>query len=73
MLLSQTRCIDILLDLYLATDDLGLRWSIGERIETIRGVNVVLAEEMLADLDAILAIAEETDALELACHAASVA
>jgi len=70
ILLSQGQCVDILLDLYLATDDIGLRWSIGERIEEIRGLTVVLGEDMLADLDAILDIAESTDALEAGFRAA---
>ena len=70
VLVPQARCIDILLDLYLATDDIGLRWSIAERINDLKGRKTVRVDDLRADLDAIVAIAAESDALELAYHAA---
>ena len=42
LLLSQGRCVDVLLDLYLATDDVGLRWSIADRLDEIRFLNAVV-------------------------------
>jgi hypothetical protein len=57
VLLSQGRCVDVLLDLYGATDDVGLRWSIADRLDEIRFLNAVEAGEFRADLAAILAIA----------------
>ena len=70
VLVPQARCVDILLDLYLATDDVGLQWSIAERIVDLRDRKTVRADDLRADLDAIVAIAAESDALELAYRAA---
>ena len=41
VLVPQARCVDILLDLYLATDDIGLKWSIAERINDLKGRKTV--------------------------------
>ena len=65
VLLSQGRCVDVLLDLYCATDDVGLRWSIADRLREISHVTAVLAEDIRADLEAIMAIAEGSAAIEL--------
>ena len=65
LLLSQGRCVDLLLDLYCATDDVGLRWSIADRLSEISHHNAVLAEDIRADLEAIMAIAEASSALGL--------
>lgn len=65
VLLSQGRCVDVLLDLYCATDDVGLRWSIADRLRDISHVTAVLAEDMRADLEAIMAIAEGSGAIGL--------
>jgi hypothetical protein len=70
VLVPQARCVDILLDVYLATDDIGLKWSIAERINDLKGRKTVRVEDIRADLDAIVAIAAESDALELAYRAA---
>ena len=65
MLLSQGRCVDVLLDLHSATERVGLRQSIEERLSEICHVNVVLADEMLADLAAIVALSEEGEDIDL--------
>lgn len=70
VLVPQARCVDILLDLYLATDDIGLKWSIAERINDLKGRKTVRVDDLRADLDAIVAIAAESEALELAYRAA---
>jgi hypothetical protein len=64
LLLSQGRCVDVLLDLYLATDDVGLRWSIADRLDEIRFLNAVSASEFRADLAAIGAIATSSQLAE---------
>ena len=65
VLLSQGRCVDVLLDLYCATDDVGLRWSIADRLREISHFTAVLAEDIRADLEAIIAIAEGSGAIDL--------
>jgi hypothetical protein len=57
LVLDQGRCVDVYLDLYGATEDVGLRWSIAERLDDIRYLSLVDAAQMRADLHAILAIA----------------
>jgi hypothetical protein len=64
LLLSQGRCVDVLLDLYLATEDVGLRWSIADRLDEIRFLNAVDASEFRADLAAIAAIATSSQLAE---------
>jgi hypothetical protein len=65
LLLSQGRCVDVLLDLYCATDDVGLKWSIADRRRDISHVTSVMAEDLRADLEAIISIAEGSGAIEL--------
>ena len=65
LLLSQGRCVDLLLDLYCATDDVGLRWSIADRLSEISHLTAVLAVDICADLEAIMAIAETSSAIGL--------
>ncbi len=56
-LLTQGHCVNVFLDLYCATDDFSLRWAIAERLNEIRFLNAVAADDMCADLTAIVAIA----------------
>ena len=65
LVLSQGHCVDVLLDLYCATDDVGLRWSIADRLRDISHLSAVLAEDIRADLEAIIAIAEGSGAIDL--------
>ena len=65
LVLSQGRCVDVLLDLYCATDDVGLRWSIADRLSEISHLTAVLAVDVRADLEAIMAIAEVSSAIGL--------
>lgn len=65
LLLSQGRCVDVFLDLYCATDDVGLRWSIADRLAEISHLTAVLAEDFRADLEAIMEIAADSSALAL--------
>ena len=65
LVLSQGHCVDVLLDLYCATDDVGLRWSIADRLREISHLSAVLAEDIRADLEAIIAIAEGSGAIDL--------
>ena len=55
-LLSQGRCVDVLLDLYNVTTEPSIQVLIGERLEDIRHLRAVLAEEFRADLYAVAAI-----------------
>lgn len=59
-LVPQGHCVDVLLDLYVATSDVGLKWLICERIDELRGRSFVLADVWHADLEAIVAIADFT-------------
>jgi len=61
VLLSQGHCVNVFLDLYCATDDYALRWAIAERLDDIRFVNMVEADDMRADLCAIAEIASAAD------------
>jgi hypothetical protein len=61
VLLSQGHCVNMFLDLYSATDDYALRWAIAERLDDIRFVNAVSADDMRADLCAIVEIASADD------------
>lgn len=65
IMLSQAHCVDVLLDLYSASDDPELRCSISERIDELRHVNMVLADDLRADLEAITAIAAQRHFLDL--------
>jgi len=61
LVVDRGRCADVLLDLYGATDDIGLRWSISQRLDDIRYVSLVETAEFRADLEAIAAIAAGAD------------
>jgi hypothetical protein len=61
LLVDRGRCADVLLDLYGATDDVGLRWSITQRLDDIRHVSLVETAEFRADLEAIATIAAGAD------------
>jgi len=61
VLLSQGHCVNMFLDLYSATDDYALRWAIAERLDDIRFLNAVDADDMRADLCAIVEIASADD------------
>jgi len=61
VLLSQGHCVNVLLDLYTATDDYSLRWAIAERLDDIRFLNAVDADDLRADLCAIVEIATADD------------
>jgi hypothetical protein len=56
--IPQGVAVDILLDLYVVAADVGMKWSIGDRIEELRGREFLLEDELRADLHAVLAIAE---------------
>jgi len=51
--LSQSRCIDVFLDLFQATTDPFVRWSIADRLSEIRFVRIVRGDTMRAALAAI--------------------
>ncbi len=55
-LLSQGRCVDVLLDLYDAADDDFVQWCITERLSAIRFLNAVDGGEMRGDLAVIGAL-----------------
>ena len=65
VLLSQGRCVDVFLDLYLATDNLSLRWSIEDRLSEIRFVGAVRADEMRTDLAAVVALAANGELIDM--------
>ena len=54
---SQGHCVNVLLDLYCATEDFAIRWAIADRLNEIRFVNAVEGDDIRADLTAIIAIA----------------
>jgi hypothetical protein len=56
-LLTQGHCVNVLLDLYCATEDFSIRWAIADRLDDIRFLSAVEGDEMRADLAAIIAIA----------------
>ncbi len=66
LLVSQRRCVDLLLDLYNAAPIGTTRHVIEERLSDIRHLNAVEAEEVRADLYAVLAIAAAESAIEAA-------
>ena len=63
VLLSQGRCVDLLLDLFNVTSEPSIQVLIGERLEDIRHLRAVLAEEFRADLYAVAAISAAEAAL----------
>jgi hypothetical protein len=60
ILLTQGHCVDILLDLLLAADDPSVRNAIEHRLRDIRFMSMVEADELRADLEAVVAISETT-------------
>jgi hypothetical protein len=66
VLLPQGRCVDVFLDLYTATQDPCLRWSISEHLGEICHLGTVLADDMVSDLAAIVAVSEASESLDLA-------
>jgi hypothetical protein len=57
LLVDRHRCEDIFLDLYAATNDGGLRSSITARLREIHRRSMIEADEMRADLAAMVAVA----------------
>lgn len=66
LLVSQRQYVDVLLDLRSVAGNPVLRKTIEERLRDIRFVSMVDASEIHADLEAIVAIAEIEDELEMA-------
>ena len=54
--LSQTRCVDVLLDLYGACGDEFVQWCIAERLSNIRFLSAIDGDEMRSDVAAIAAL-----------------
>lgn len=80
-MLTQSRCIDVLLDLYQASDHARLRWAVAECLSDIRFVGAVPAVWMTSELRSIVELSaalcdgdgtEWCDGLVAAClaHAA---
>jgi hypothetical protein len=66
LLLSQGRCVDHLLDLYNATDNLTLREVISDVIDDIRHLSTVRADEMRSNLVMLAAVATVEAAFDAA-------
>ena len=66
LLVSQRQYVDVLLDLRSVAVSPVMRETIEERLRDIRFVSMVEASEIDADLEAIVAIAEIEDELEMA-------
>ncbi|HEY5873992.1 MAG TPA: hypothetical protein VIT64_01775 [Ilumatobacteraceae bacterium] len=73
LLVSQSRCVDLLLDLYIAAPIGTTRHVIEARLSDIRHLNAVEADEVRADLYAVLAIAAAESAIEAALLAHDLA
>ncbi len=56
LLVSQGFCVDVLLDIYNAAEGPVVRSVIAERLDDIRRLNAVAADDFEADLWAVLAI-----------------
>ena len=56
LLVSQSFCVDVLLDLYNAADGPVVRSVTAERLDDIRQLNAVAVDDFQADLWALLAI-----------------
>ncbi|HEX4981763.1 MAG TPA: hypothetical protein VFV63_08700 [Ilumatobacteraceae bacterium] len=63
LLLSQGRCVNVLLDLFNVTTEPSIQALIGERLDDIRHLRAVEADEFRADLYAVAAIAAAEAAL----------
>jgi hypothetical protein len=66
LLVSQRQYVDVLLDLRSAAVSPVLRETVEERLRDIRFVSMVDSSDIHADLEAIVAIAEIEDELEMA-------
>jgi len=66
VLVSQRQYVDVLLDVRSVASSPVLRETIEERLRDIRFVSMVEASEIHADLEALVAIAEIEDELEMA-------
>ena len=66
LLVSQRQYVDVLLDLRSVAVSPVLRETIEERLRDIRFVTMIDASEVRADLEAIVAISEIEDELEMA-------
>jgi hypothetical protein len=66
LLVSQRQYVDVLLDLRAMAASPVLRETIEERLRDIRFVTMIDASEVRADLEAIVAISEVEDELEMA-------
>jgi hypothetical protein len=73
LLVSQSRCVDLLLDLYIAAPIGTTRHVIEARLSDIRHLNAVDADEVRADLYAVVAIAAAESAIEAALLAEMLA
>jgi hypothetical protein len=65
ILLTQGHCVDVLLDLLLATDDPSVRDTIEGRLSDIRFMSMVEADELRADLEAVIEISETIESTDL--------
>jgi hypothetical protein len=63
VLLSQGRCVNVLLDLFNVTTEPSIQVLIGERLDDIRHLRAVEADDFRADLYAVAAIAAAEAAL----------
>ena len=59
--LTQSRCVDVLLDLFQASTDPFTRWSIADRLSDIRFIGTVPGDVMRCSLAAIVEIAAAAD------------
>jgi hypothetical protein len=59
--LTQSRCVDVFLDLFQATNDPFTRWSIADRLSDIRFIGTVPGDVMRASLAAIVEISAAAD------------
>jgi len=59
--LTQSRCVDVLLDLFQATNDPFTRWSIADRLSDIRFIGTVPGDFMRDSMAAIVEIATAAD------------
>jgi hypothetical protein len=66
LLVSQRQYVDVLLDLHSVAVSPVLRSTIEDRLRDIRFVTMIDASEVHADLEAIVAISEVEDELEMA-------
>ena len=63
--ISQRQCVDVLLDLYNASDSVDLRSAVCDQLSGIRVLGAVLAAEMRACLETIVELATTRGAIDL--------